>query len=78
MTFRGKRWKSIGNRFHLIGYDIDIYQWNSGKNANFLVYAGYRNSTHKEKSFAKGPEARDAAIEYAMSIKDKYVTGGIK
>ena len=72
MTFRGKQWKRSGNCYNLVGYQIDIYQWNSGKNANFLVCAGYQNRNHVEKAFSKGPEARDAAIEYALSIKDKY------
>lgn len=72
MTFRGKQWKRHGNRYNLVGYQVDIYQWNSGKNANFLVCAGYSNRNHVEKAFSKGPEARDAAIQYALSIKDKY------
>jgi hypothetical protein len=71
MTFRDKRWIRHGNRYHLIGHEVDIYQWNAGKNANFLVYAGY-GSKHVEKSFEKGPEARNKAIEYAFSIKDDY------
>ncbi len=71
-TFRGKQWERHGNQFHLVGYQIDIYQWNSGKKANFLVCAGYRNSNHIEKSFGKGPKSRDEAISYAMKIKERY------
>ena len=72
MTFRDKRWERFGNRYHLIGTQIDVYQWNSGKNANFLVTAGYRNSNHKERSFPKGETARDDAIMYATSLIEKY------
>ena len=72
MDFRGKEWKRCGNHYDLDGTSIKIYQWNSGKNANFLVTAGYRNSDHVEKSFSKGGQARDLAIGYAYSIRDKY------
>lgn len=65
--FGGKQWERNGNRYHLVGTQIDVYQWNSGKNANFLV-AGYRNSNHKERSFPKGDGARAAAIEYAFML----------
>lgn len=73
MTFRGKEWEKRGNHYNLLGTEIDVYQWNSGKNANFLVTAGYRNSNHIEKTFPKGDGARDAAIAYALSIKDRFV-----
>ena len=73
MNFRGKEWKRDGNYYTLIGTEIKIIQWNTGKNANFLVTAGFRNSNHIEKYFEKGPEARDAAINFALSIKDKYL-----
>ena len=73
MTFRGKEWKRSGNYYTLIGTEIKIIQWNAGKNANFLVTAGFRNSNYTERYFEKGPEARDAAINYALSIKDKYL-----
>lgn len=72
MTFRGKMWERYGNHYNLVGTEINVYQWNTGKNANFLVTAGYRHSNHKEKSFGKGPTARDAAIEFALSIADDY------
>ena len=72
MTFRGKMWERYGNHFNLVGTEINIYQWNSGKNANFLVTAGYRHINHIEKSFYKVAEARDAAINFALSIADKY------
>ena len=68
MTFRGKEWERHGNHYNLVGTEINVYQWNSGKNANFMVTAGYRNSTYKQRSFSKGPSARDAAI----TLKDTY------
>ena len=72
MTFRGKMWERYGNHYNLVGTEINVYQWNTGKNANFLVTAGYKHSNHKEKSFSKGPTARDAAIAFALSIVDDY------
>lgn len=72
MTFRGNQWERQGNHYHLANTQIDVYQWNSGKNANFLVTAGYRNSNHIEKTFPKGEGARDAAITYAMSLSKQY------
>lgn len=72
MTFQGKQWKRNGNKYNLVGTQINVYQWNSGKNANFLVTAGYRNSNHIERTFPKGDGARDAAITYALSLAEKY------
>lgn len=74
MTFKGKEWKRSGNHYNLVGTEINVYFWNTGANANFLVAAGYRKSTYTSKSFSKGPTARDAAIEYALSIKERYTT----
>lgn len=72
MTFRGKEWERCGNHYHLVGTEINVYQWNSGKNANFLVTAGYRNSNHIEKTIeGKGSEARDKAIEFALSLSER-------
>lgn len=76
MTFRGKMWERYGNHYNLVGTEINVYQWNTGKNANFLVTAGYRHSNHREKSFSKGAEARDAAIAYALSLADSYKLKG--
>lgn len=78
MTFRGKEWERHGNHYNLVGTEINVYQWNSGKNANFMVTAGYRKSTYKQLSFSKGPSARDAAITYALSLKDKYRIEGAR
>lgn len=72
MTFQGKQWKRSGNKYNLVGTQINIYQWNSGKNANFLVTAGYRNSNHIERAFPRGDGSRDAAITYALSLAEKY------
>ncbi len=72
MTFRGKQWERFGNHYHLIGTEINVYYWNSGKNASFLVTAGYRKSHHVEKHFEKGPIARDNAIMYALSLVNEY------
>jgi len=71
-SFRGKMWERSGNRFHLVGTEVNVYQWNTGKKANFLVTGGYRNSSHIEKSFGCGINARDDAIAFALSIADKY------
>ena len=73
MTFRGKQWESNGNHYTLVGTEIRVYQWNTGKNANFMVTAGFSSYHHIEKTIpGKGQAARDAAIEYALSIQDKY------
>ena len=72
MIFRCKQWERFGNHYHLIGSSINVYQWNTGKNANFLVTAGYKEQNHIEKSFAKSGSARDEAINFALSLKDKY------
>lgn len=72
MTFRGKQWERLGNRYRLVGTQVEVYQRNSGRDANFLVTAGYRNSNHKERTFPKGKDARDAAIAYAMSLAAQY------
>ena len=72
MTFKKSLFDNIGNNHFLKGTSINIIQWNTGKNANFLVTAGYRNSNHIEKTFSKGSKARDMAISYALSISDKY------
>jgi hypothetical protein len=71
MTFRGKDWQRYGNHYDLVGTSIKVYQWNSGKNANFLVSAGYRISESKEITISgKGQDARDRAIETAYSLRD--------
>ena len=77
MTFRGKDWQRYGNHYELVGTSIKVYQWNSGKNANFLVTAGYRISESKEITInGKGQDARDAAIAKAFELRDtgKYFT----
>jgi hypothetical protein len=73
MRFDNKLWERQGNRIHLRGTSITVLQWNSGKNANFMVEAGYRNSNHVCKTIhGKGPDARDAAISFAFELaKDK-------
>lgn len=71
-TFQSKEWKRYGNHYNLVGTSINVFFWNTGKNANFLVDAGYKKSNKHYKSFSKGPQAREDAINYALSIKDKY------
>lgn len=61
-----------GNHYHLINSEIDIYFWNTGKNANFLVTAGYSKFNKKQKSFSKGEQAREDAINYAISLINEY------
>ena len=72
MTFRNKAFQRFGNHYNVVGTSVNVYQWNTGKNANFLVTAGYRNSDHIEKSFPKGDTARDDAINFALSLRERY------
>lgn len=72
MTFRDKRFEKIGNHYNLIGTEINIYHWNNGKNANFLVTAGYSTYHHIEKAFPKSETAREDAIKYALSIQEQF------
>lgn len=71
LNFRSKKWERNGNHYHLIGTDVNVYQWNSGKNANFLVTAGYRNSNHVERSFPKGEMAKEQAIKFAFELANR-------
>ena len=69
LSFRDKKvWNRNGNHYHLIGTEVNVYQWNSGKNANFLVTSGYRDSNHVERSFPKGITAKEDAIRFALSL----------
>ncbi len=69
LSFRNRKvWERNGNHYHLIGTEVNVYQWNSGKNANFLVTSGYRNSNHVERSFPKSETAKEDAIRFALSL----------
>lgn len=72
--FDRKIWKRTCNHYHLDGTSIDIYFWNSGKNQNYMLTAGYRNSNHIEKTIpGKGPEAREIAIKMALELRYQYL-----
>ncbi len=59
-----------GQKVRLIGTKIYIYQWNTGKNKNFMVeHVGL--SIHQQSTWTitgKGDEAMTAAIEKAKSL----------
>jgi hypothetical protein len=75
MTFRDKRFEKCGNHYNLIGTEINIYHWNKGKSANFLVTAGYGTYNHIEKAFPKSETAREDAIKFALSIQEQFKKG---
>ena len=65
MNFRGKQWSRNGNHYRLVGTCINVYQWNAGANATFLVEKlGVGTFT----VHGKGAEARDAAIKKALDL----------
>ena len=65
MNFRGKQWSRNGNHYHLVGTRINVYFWNSGANANFLVEKlGVGTFT----VHGKGAEARENAIKMAFDL----------
>ena len=74
MTFRGNKWKRNGNHFNLVGTRVRIYQYNTGKNANFMVEIIGIPVTHKSTFTIpkKGAEARDIAIKTAFILANKY------
>ena len=66
-----KEFKRVsGQKVNLIGTKIFIYQWNTGKNKNFMIeHVGL--SVHQKNTWAipgKGDEAMKAAIEKAKSL----------
>lgn len=65
MTFRGKQWQRNGNHYNLVGTRINVYQWNTGAKANFLVEE-LGKGTHTVHG--KGAAARDAAIKMAFDL----------
>ena len=70
MTFRGKQGKRFGNHYNLVGTKINVYQWNSGTNATFMVEklgvpVGQQNTWSID---GKGAEARDKAIAKAFEL----------
>lgn len=59
-----------GQKVRLIGTQIYIYQWNSGKKKNFLVEK-LGLTIHQQSTWTipgKGDEAMKAAIEKAKSL----------
>ena len=77
MTFRGKEWKRFGNHYRLIDTDVKVYFWNTGKNQWYMVTANeYSKFGAIQKSFSRGPEARDQAIAYAKELGEKYPKPG--
>lgn len=59
-----------GQKVRLIGTKIYIYQWNTGKNKNFMVeHTGL--SVHQKNTWTipgKGDEAMKTAIEFAENL----------
>lgn len=59
-----------GQKVRLIGTNVYIYQWNTGKNKNFMVEKTGL-SVHEQNTFTiqgKGDEAQVRAIEKAKEI----------
>lgn len=65
LNFRGKQWRREGNAYRLVGTKFKIYQWNSGKNANFLIddLGGGTYTVH-----GKGEMARENAIRKVYEL----------
>lgn len=67
----GKEFERIsGQKVRLIGTNVYIYQWNTGKNKNFMVEKTGL-SIHEQSTFTihgKGDEAQNRAIEKAKEI----------
>lgn len=64
-----------GQKVKLAGTKIYIYQWNTGKNKNFLVEDCGR-ATHLANTWTipgKGDEAMIAAIEKAHKLKEETI-----
>ena len=73
-TWNPRIFEHSRNHYNVIGTSINIYHWNSGKNTNYLVVAGYKDNAHIEKTIpGKGPAARENAIIFALSIREKYL-----
>ena len=68
MTFRGKQWQRNGNHYNLVGTRINVYQWNTGAKANFLVE---KLGEGTYTVHGKGAAARDAAIKMAFDLAGK-------
>jgi len=77
MRFCKPDWENDGNCHHLVGTEINVYQWNAGCKANFLLTAGYRYSNHKEITIpGAGSIARDTAIRTAIEMGGSYKARG--
>ena len=68
-NFREKCWKRGGNAYRLVGTNIQIYVWNSGEKANFLLEEGGRTYTIP----GKGARARDFAIRKAYELAEHHI-----
>lgn len=73
-TFKPSIWERSGNHLILRACpNVQILQWNTGKKATFAVEAGWRSSTKFFKTIpGTGPEAKERAIELALSLVPKY------
>lgn len=65
LNFRGKQWRREGNAYRLVGTKFKIYQWNSGKNANFLIEETGRGTYTVH---GKGETAREDAIHKVYEL----------
>jgi hypothetical protein len=69
LNFKGKRWVREGNAYRLAGTRFKIYQWNSGKNANFLIEETGKGTITVH---GKGETARDWAIRKVFEMMEDY------
>lgn len=78
--FNQKEWENRGQGKHLRGFSICVRQYNTGKNANFLLEAwgdSYARLLGKEPAPSvtrtipgKGAEAREEAIRQAKALAE--------
>ena len=73
LTFKGREWEHSGNHFNLVGTKVRVYQWNSGKNANFMIEILGKRPFEKNTITVpgKGQEAREKAIIMAHKLASK-------
>lgn len=85
LRFLPSEWETSRNRKRLKGHLIEVLQWNTGAEANFMIEASetadggtkyHPSGRHISKTIpGYGPNARDAAIRMAMELAatGKYV-----
>ena len=85
LSFLPSEWETGRNRKRLKGHLIEIFQWNTGAEANFMIEASetvdggrklHPSGRHISRTIpGYGPNARDAAIRMAMELAEtgKYI-----